>query len=152
MNELKQQTQTQVENHEPITNDEPKLLEAFGTGVVAHQGDLMIVGIPRLPEKRKPRANRQLADGNTQGSRHVLERGELFDGDADEVVQLVKEATGKTVDAKYVGPVFMTPANPTANDLTHPEHGNQGYNANQACAVIVQRNLDAEEMEQRARD
>jgi uncharacterized protein (UPF0335 family) len=36
--------------------------------------------------------------------------------------------------------------------LTHPEHGNHGFPAKTVCAVVYQRNLDAEEREARVRD
>jgi len=119
---------------------------------VSHQGDLILVAIAKLPKSAKPRKNRQLADGDTQGSRHVLERGEVFDCKASEVVKAIKAATGCDVDKKYVGPVFRSPEEPTANDLTHPEHGNQGFPAGCVIAVVYQRNLDAEERERRTRD
>lgn len=141
-----------VGNHEPIINDAPNFLEAFTTGDVSHQGDILIVGIASLPKSAKPRANRQLADGNTQGSRHILERGDVYDCESGEVVSAIKSATGVTVEAEYVGPVFVSPASPTENDLTHPEHGNQGFPAGQVCAVVFQRNLDAEQRARRARD
>lgn len=140
------------EAHEIIVNDEPKLLSAFGVGDVAHQGDIIIVGIRQLPECAKPRQNRQLAEGNTQGSRHVLERGELFDANPGEVVKLIRQATKCTVTEDLIGPVFVSPADPTPNDLTHPEHGNQGFPAGQVCAVVYQRNLDAEERARRVQD
>lgn len=137
---------------ERIVNDDSKFLASFGVGDVSHQGDLIIVGIEKLPVGAKVRKSRQLADGTTQGSRHVLERGEVYDCDAGEVAKAIKYATGCIVDAKYIGPVFVSPGNPTADDLTHPEHGNQGFPAGQVCAVVYQRNLDAEEREQRVRD
>lgn len=137
---------------EAIVNDEPKMLNGFGTGDVSHQGDIMIVGIAKIPKSAKPRANRQLADGNTQGSRHILERGDVYDCSPDEVVKAIQAANGCKVEAQYIGPVFVSPDKPTENDLTHPEHGNQGFPAGQVCAVVFQRNLDAEQRAQRARD
>lgn len=137
---------------ERMVNDQSKLLEAFDVGNVSHQGDLIIVGISGLPKSAKPRATRQLADGDTQGSRHILARGEVFDADPVEVSKLIGQATGKTVAEQYLGPVFISPDLPSADDLTHPEHGNQGFPARQVCAVVYQRNLDAEEREQRTRD
>lgn len=137
---------------ERIINDAPRLLEVFEVGDVSHQGDLSIVRIAALPKSAKPRANRQLADGNTQGSRHMLERGEVFDADPQETARLVRQATKCEIDARYVGPVFVSPEKPTADDLTHPEHGNQGFAAGSVCAVIFQRNLDSEEREQRTQD
>lgn len=137
---------------ERIVNDAPKLHASFEPGDVCHQGDIIIVCIARLPTSAKPRANRQLADGTTQGSRHVLERGDVYDADTNDVVDLIRQATSITVEARYIGPVFVSPAAPTADDLTHPEHGNQGWPAGTVCAVVYQRNLDAEEREQRVAD
>ena len=135
-----------------IVNDESKILESFSVGDVSHQGDLTIIAISRLPKSAKPRASRQLADGNTQGSRHVLERGGVYDCDPAEVATLVKSATGCDVPENFFGPVFVSPQDPTADDLTHPEHGNQGFPAGTVCAVKYQRNLDAERREVRSRD
>lgn len=137
---------------ESIVNDAPKLHPSFEVGDVAHQGDLIIVAIAALPKSAKPRANRQLAEGNTQGSRHILKRGEVYDCAAAEVAKAIKSATGCTVAEQYIGPVFVSPKRPTKNDLTHPEHGNQGFPAGAVCAVVYQRNLDQEQREQRTRD
>jgi hypothetical protein len=137
---------------ERIVNNEPKLHAVFGTGDVAHQGDLIIVGIERLPNSAKPRANRQLAEGTTQGSRHVLERGEVFDANPMDTAALIAKSTGCAVEARYVGPVFRSPAKPTPHDLSHPEHGHQGFPAGAICAVVYQRNLDADQREQRVLD
>lgn len=147
----------QLESVERIANDAPKLLGTFAPGDVSHQGDLIIVCIGELPASARPRANRQLADGDTQGSRHVLARGEIFDADPEAVASLIFKATEKAgcpcrVDRQYIGPVFRSPLDPTENDLTHPEHGNQGFAAGAVCAVVYQRNLDAEEREQRTQD
>lgn len=141
-----------MEPRERIANDAPKLHATFEPGDVSHQGDLIIVCIGKLPKSAKPRKDRQLAEGNTQGSRHVLERGELFDADAREVATLIKAAAGCEVGIEYLGPVFVSPADPTAEDLTHHEHGHQGFPAGAVCAVVYQRNLDAEEREQRTQD
>lgn len=137
---------------ERIANDDPKLHATFEPGDVSHQGDLIIVCIGTLPASAKPRKSRQLAEGNTQGSRHVLERGDVYDADAGEVSTLIQAATGQDVGVEYIGPVFVSPFDPTADDLTHPEHGNQGFPARAVCAVVFQRNLDAEEREQRTQD
>ena len=136
----------------PLVNDEAKLLESFAVGDVSHQGDLILIAIATLPNSAQPRANRQLADGTTQGSRHVLERGDVFDCDAADVVFAIKAATKCDVDDRYIGPVFVSPEQPTANDLAHPEHGNQGFPAGSVIAVVYQRNQDAEEHEQRVMD
>lgn len=133
---------------EAIVNDEAKLHATFEPGDVSHQGDVIVVCLEKLPASAKTRANRQLADGNTQGSRHVLARGEVYDCDPAEVAKML----GGSIAAEYIGPVFVSPAYPTCDDLTHPEHGNQGFPAGVVCAVVYQRNLDAEEREARVRD
>lgn len=148
--------------NESIINDEPKLLETFGTGMVSHQGDLIIVGIGRLPTSAKVRNNRQLADGNTQGSRHVLVTGAIYDCDPLEVISLIKEACpkcdikantekgrGENSIVEYIGPVFIGTG---TIDLEHPEHGDQGFPEGQVCAVVYQRTLDSEDKIRRVRD
>lgn len=137
---------------ERLVNNDPRLLATFAPGDVSHQGDLILVCLSSLPSSAKPRANRQLADGNTQGSRHVLARGDVYDCDAAEVVRAIKHATRAEVDAKYVGPVFRSPSDPTPHDLTHPEHGHQGFASKCVVAIVYQRNLDAEERERRTQD
>lgn len=138
---------------ERICNNDPKLHSIFEPGSVSHQGDLMIVAISQMPRSAKPRTNRQLAEGDTQGSRHVMSRGEVYDADRNELRAAIKNATGVDVNVEYIAPViFVSPAEPTEHDLTHPEHGHQGFPAGSICAVVYQRNLDAEEREARVRD
>jgi hypothetical protein len=141
-----------IEPAERIVNDAPRLHHTFEPGDVSHQGDLIFVCIHTLPASAKPRSNRQLAEGNTQGSRHVLERGEVYDCKPKEIADAIRKTNGAVIEAEYIGPVFMSPEAPTENDLTHPEHGNQGFPAGTVCAVVYQRNLDAEERAQTVRD
>jgi hypothetical protein len=137
---------------ESIINNAPKLHASFEVGDVAHQGDLTIVRIASLPASIKPRKSRQLADGNTQGSRHIMTRGKVYDADPAEVVTLIKSATKREVGIQYVGPVFVSPNKPTENDLSHEEHGNQGFPAGAVCAVVIQRSWDKEQGERRVQD
>lgn len=141
----------QEKQQEAIVNNEPKLFVSFESGDVSHQGDIIIVAIASLPIGAKPRANRQLADGATQGSRHILERGDVYDCQAAKVVEAIKAATGVAVEEQYIGPVFLSPESPSEHDLTHPEHGHQGFPAGTVCAVVYQRNWDQEEA-RRVRD
>lgn len=141
-----------IEPAERIVNDAPRLHPTFEPGDVSHQGDLILVCIHALPASAKLRANRQLAEENTQGSRHVLERGDVYECNQQQVAAAIQKANGAVIEAEYIGPVFVSPALPTENDLTHPEHGNQGFPAGTVCAVVYQRNLDAEERAQRVRD
>lgn len=146
-------TQTPVAVPESIINDAPKMLEAFSVGDVTHQGDLTIVCIATLPKSAKPRKSQQIADGETQGSRHILRDGiAVYGCDPKEVAAAIKAANGCGIGLPYIGPVFVSPANPTEHDLSHPEHGHQGFSAGAVCAVVIQRSLDAEEREQRVQD
>lgn len=143
---------------EPIVNNEPKLHPLFDVPSVAYQGDLCLIALPHLPKSAKPRTNRQLAEGSSQGSRHVMTRGEVYTCEPRQVADLIaahyRRPNGQPiiVNPLYIGPVFVSPAEPTENDLSHPEHGNQGFPAGTICAVVFQRNLDSEEREQRSRD
>lgn len=137
---------------EQVVNNAPRLFDVFEVGYRSHQGDLIIIRIASLPPSARPRENRQLAEGTTQGSRHILARGTPYDCDAAEVAEAIKSATKRMVAEQYIGPVFVSPDAPTENDLTHPEHGDQGFPAGAVCAVVYQRNLDAEERERRILD
>jgi hypothetical protein len=143
---------TKRSKHEVVVNDAPKLHSTFEPGDVAYQGDIIIVAIRSLPKSAKPRINRQLADGSTQGSRHILTHGDVFDADTQEVSDLIEQATGVKIGVQYIGPVFVSQANPTCGDLSHPEHGSQGFPPGAICAVVYQRSLDAEQREARVQD
>ena len=140
-------------DHEPVFNDAAKYNATFCAWDVTHQGDLIFVGLHSLPTRRKPHPTQQLADGDTQGSRHILRDGiAVYDCDTAQTMAAIKKATGTDVGSQYIGPVFVSPENPTEDDVAHPEHGNQGFPAGCVVAVVYQRNLDAEEIEQRTRD
>lgn len=137
----------QASHAESVKNDAAKDMGTFAAGDVMPQGDLYFVGLKSMPVSVKARRDRQLAEGQTQGSRHVHEGGKLFDADAAEVAALIKQATGAIVDPKYVGPVF------SGGSVRHPEHGDhENYPAEVPCAVVFQRNLNREEMEERVAD
>lgn len=157
MTKTKTKTKTRTKSPAPvpesIVNDAPRTFtdSDFPVGTAAHQGDLILVRIVELPQSVKTRANRQLADGTTQGSRHVVKRGEVFDADPVEVAKAIKAVCPKaSVEARYVGPVFRTIRGKA--DLTHPEHGNHLYREDMVIATVFQRNLDAEEREHRTVD
>lgn len=138
---------------EGIINNKPKLHEAMAVGDVAHQGDLCLVRISSLPRSAKTRSDRQLADGSTQGSRHVMTRGEIYNADAGEIIELIHAANGIRIENRScIGPVFVSPADPAATDLDHPEHGPQGFPPNAVIATVFQRNLDSEQREARVMD
>lgn len=148
----KTKTRKQVKP-ERIVNDAPRIFTDadWPVGSAAHQGDLILVRIGAMP-KGKPRKDRQMAEGTTQGSRHVLEVGEALDCDATQVAKAIKAACPKAdlIDAKYIGPVFRTVDGSAA--LRHPEHGDHEYSGDMAVACVYQKNLDAEQREVRSRD
>ncbi len=136
---------------EAIFNDDPRTFTDFPIGTVAHQGDVMFVRIASMPAGKR-RKNRQLAEGTTQGSRHILNGGEVFDCEPREVARLINAACRNVnVDARYIGPVFLTKDGEA--DVTHPEHGDHCYRGeNWVIATVFQRSLDAEERESRVQD
>lgn len=134
---------------ETLVNDAPKFLENFEVGDVSHQGDLILVRIARLPKSAKPRQSRQLATGSTIGSRHILERGDVYECNPQEVVDLIASASGCRIEAEYTGLAFVSPEDPTENDVTHPQHGNQGFPAGAVIAVVYQRSWDQEQRKAR---
>lgn len=137
---------------EILINDEQReFTDAdWPVGSVAHQGDLILVRIKSLPKSKTPRINRQLAEGSTQGSRHVLEGGVLFDVDKSALLSAIKSVcTQADLQERYIGPAFQTK---DQTILTHPEHGDHSYEEGMVVAVVYQRSLDAELREQRTRD
>ena len=153
MSANKVKARKQAVKPEGIVNDAPRTFteSAFPIGTAAHQGDLVIVRIASLPASAKPRQDRQLAVGNTQGSRHVLKTGSAYNCAAADVANAISAVCpGVTVQADYIGPVFATQGG--AADLLHPEHGDHHYRGDMVMAVVFQRNLDAEEREQRVQD
>lgn len=121
----------------------------WAVGDCCHQGDLILVCIdpPKALTRRK---NRQLAEGETKGSRHVVVGGEVFDSNENEMVKNIAKVTNGRVtilDPKYIGPVFYGPC-----VVEHPEHQHHGFPAGTFTAVVFQRNVDAEERERRAID
>lgn len=145
---VESEVQGLVEQGERIKNDERRVFgKEWMPGDVSAQGDLNIVHIRSMPKSAKPRHNRQMADGETMGSRHVVQGGECYDADPVELVKLVKEATGCDIDARYMGPIFKGPA-----ELVHPEHGDQAFAEPCTNVVVFQRVWDSEQRERRAID
>lgn len=136
-----------------IINDDPKTFTDadFPVGSVAHQGDVILVRIKNLPQSAVARKDRQMAIGNTQGSRHILQEGNPFDCNTSEVIGAITSVCrGVELQEQYIGPVFQTVQGRAS--LIHPEHGDHYYEGDMTIACIYQRNLDAEERERRVRD
>ena len=140
-------------SYENIVNDSPReFSEAdFPVGTVAHQGDLILIRVDSLPATVKNRESMKLVDGDTQGSRHVLQTGLAYDCVPAEMVEKIKAACPKSnIGERYIGPVFKTSFG--LAELVHPEHGNHIYKGDMTIACVFQRNLDAEQREQRVKD
>ena len=93
-------------------------------GDVVRQGDVYLVCIDRLPEGKETK-DRQLAPGNTQGSRHIME------GD----VTMVTGVRFKDFNSALVGPAFKCNSDAT---VTHPEHGNKVLPQDTVWQVVYQ--------------
>lgn len=149
-----------VDGHETIINNEPRLIGTFQKGDAIAQGDLYFVGIgTTVPKGCEPTTNRQLAEGDTQGSRHIAVNGNVFrTTDPEAIAKIVNKAlpkrNGKTaeVQPRYIGPVYQAPSAPTENDICHPEHGNFGLAPNECAVIVYQRSLDQEMAEARVAD
>ena len=133
---------------ESIVNNATVVHSTWEPGDVAHQGDLIFVCLKAKPKSAKARKQKQLAIGDTYGSRHILECGKAFDCNATEVAAAIKAVTGCDVDTPYIGPVFVG----RDAHVDHPEHGPQTFTPNRCTAVVYQRSLDAEEREARVAD
>lgn len=140
----------QHELAEQIRSDAPREV-SLGKQDVIRQGDIYIARIPNLPAKMTARKNRQLADGNTQGSRHVLNGdAELYDPDIDGMKEVLAKAYPQLDVQDYqIGPAFETHGPVTVD---HPEHGNRTLTEPGCYAVVFQRSLTADMREERARD
>jgi hypothetical protein len=91
---------------EAIKNDDcQQFPEAANVGDYWRQGDIYIVKLEdSFTKAGKPTNERQLAPGNTQGSRHIVEgEAKVFERDGDALTGPVVVSRGCTV--------------------THPEHG-----------------------------
>jgi hypothetical protein len=123
---------------EKTRNDETATIGTMSLGDVIRQGDVYLIAIAELPEKRTLTENRQLAPGTSQGSRHViLGECEVFEADPAQTMALVGTACkGLDLKPELMGPVVRTLA---AVELDHPEHGNKVLPANECFAVVYQR-------------
>lgn len=131
---------TAVEAYERVRESATKTQEVaqvrevglMSVGDSLRQGDLYVVFIgdgTNVDEKifkRLERVRLQLADGDTQGSRHILSSPEgVVSYDIEqprEVINLLKRAGIQVQEPVYFGPAFTLDRKTT---LTHPEHGDR---------------------------
>jgi len=125
---------------EQIRNDENQCVGTVSPGDVIRQGDLYLVALGDLKGiETTPIADRQLAPGETQGSRHVIAgpadmlKASSPNAVASRINKLVRDAR---VEPALVGPLVLAGA---GCELTHPEHGNFQLPAGELFAVVYQR-------------
>ena len=111
-------------------------IEEFPIGKIVRQGDIYIHRVEDSHPRGKSTSNRQLAMGETQGSRHVLDgEAEIFEG-----------STAPTwAPRALLGPLFKLFKRAT---VTHPEHAHVGLPAG---TYQVTHQMDARTLE-RVRD
>ncbi len=124
---------------EKIRCDKPQRFpEAASAGDAFRQGDIYLTLLARVPAGavKQKAVPLQLAEGDTQGSRHCL------DGVAGVTAYRLKEPT------TFDGPVLVLAEERT---VTHPEHG--WVILPPGCyAISYQRDLDQQERERRVQD
>lgn len=130
----------------PAQNGEPRKHDAWAVGDAEHQGDIIVVNIGSLPNGAKKAKSAQVVDGDTQGSRHVVTGGEVYDVTPEAANAVLKKIGRPEVGSVYVNRAFTGPAT-----LTHPEHRHHEF-PESVNLCISQRSQDAEEREARVRD
>lgn len=136
--DVKKQIAAVKRSAEKMNAAAPAKVGTASIGDVVRQGDLYLVCIEELPADGK-RAQRQLAPGNTQGSRHVAE-GECAvyqPKSPSAVARLIATiCRGAEVPEQLIGPLVECVGDTT---ITHPEHGHRTLPAGSVWAVVFQR-------------
>jgi hypothetical protein len=114
----------------------PERIGSPSIGDVVRQGDLYLVCVENVSGEAT--SNRQLAPGETQGSRHVL---------SGDCAIFIKHNCGGKYPSELVGPAFRCDGDVT---VEHPEHGHKILTAQTSWVVVYQRAF-AEEI-RRVRD
>jgi hypothetical protein len=111
---------------------------AASPGDAVRQGDVYITLLERVPSgyARHKKWDRQLAPGNTQGSRHVIDS-------AKGVICYIHPAAGE-----FDGPVLSLAQE---REITHPEHGNWILPPG-IYGISYQRTQDAMDQQRRVAD
>lgn len=116
----------------------PASVGTASVGDVVRQGDLYLVCLESLPPDGK-RAPRQLAPGDTQGSRHVAvgDCAVYQPASPAAVVQLIDSSCrGATVPVELIGPLVECIGE---TRIEHPEHGHRILPSGSVWAVVYQR-------------
>lgn len=102
-----------TESVEATELQEVRFVDKMEVGEFARQGDIYIVRISGVDNSRPLAKTRQLAAGNSQGSRHILE------GAAEVFAPLSSQPIRTQFGEHFEGPSFKCDAHVT---VTHPEH------------------------------
>jgi len=130
---------TAIEAHKQIqlhadncADQELRHVEDIPVGKAVRQGDIYIRAVTEIPGKRSEIKERQLAPGNTQGSRHIAEgKITLFSRDADrDVMRRIK--IEEDVAEELTGPGIEANERFT---ITHPEHADVSLPAGKYCVT-----------------
>jgi len=117
------------------------------------QGDLYIVFIPRdaIGASAKRTENRQLAEGNTQGSRHIMEGDVEIYTDHGITGDYIKQIsnTRNDIPNDLVGPAIVFKGE--SNRLSHPEHGHKIIPGD-LCGVVVYQSTLSGNLRRRVQD
>jgi hypothetical protein len=122
---------------ESIKNDEHAVIATMSPGDVLRQGDCYVIALDREIPGGKP-TSRQLAPGNTQGSRHIAEGDcdvlSVPEAEAIEAINRMVPATkGQTL---FVGPMIRARGSVR---IVHPEHGDRTIPGDACYLVTIQR-------------
>jgi hypothetical protein len=133
------------ETVESIRNNEPATIAVMSAGDVVRQGDLYLVALDRAPKKAGEHAGRQLAPGDTQGSRHVASGDcEIYSPETSSatntLARLIPATKGQIL---FLGPVIKARGPVT---IEHPEHGWRSLPAG-VYQVVYQRSFAAVDQE-----
>jgi hypothetical protein len=134
-----------VRAHEAIRRDAHEFVD-LQPGDAYPQGDVNICRIDKAPKKAAAYAGRQLAPGDTQGSRHIAEGDvELYTPDADAAIKTLHRLFPKTKshEVQFLGPIVKARGEWTA---AHPEHGWRSFPAG-VYQVVYQRSFAAVDQE-----
>lgn len=112
-------TLTAAEAVQKIIDSEPlpetRFADKLAIGEVIHQGDIYLQKIEKVPPFASLSQTRQLARGNSQGSRHIVS-GSCLVWNTDTLGKKLTTDYGTTI----VGPVIESPDEYVT--VTHPQH------------------------------
>lgn len=136
-----------VQSAEKIVNSDPATIPFIDAGDTVRQGDVYLIALDAEPKRQGPYAGRQLAPGNTQGSRHVAEGDcELYTPDEASATAILNRLIPATKGHRqFFGPVILARGPVT---ITHPEHGDRTLAA--GTYLVTQQRTFADEIRRAA--